>query len=110
MRCLKYLRIKIIDDHRQIRLSGSGNTTDFLASANNSKFTEKKTKANVAAATAFRLTLFGQRVSVSKHSIVNWWQSSRVMSDKRSDTIITLIGSVKNVGIIPHKNVDHATP
>ena len=33
-----------------------------------------------------------------------------VMSDKGSDTIITLIGSVKNVGIIPHKNVDHATP
>ena len=32
------------------------------------------------------------------------------MSDKGSDTIITLIGSVKNVGIIPHKNVDHATP
>ena len=32
------------------------------------------------------------------------------VSDMRSDTIITLIGSVKNVGIIPHKNVDHATP
>ena len=63
----------------------------------------------------FRLTLFGQRVSVSNsNSIVNWWQrhSSRVMSDKRSDTIITVIGSVKNVGMLPiapPKNVDHAT-
>ena len=34
------------------------------------------------------------------------------MSDKRSDTIITVIGSVKNVGMLPiapPKNVDHAT-
>lgn len=47
----------------------------------------------------FRLTLFGQR--------------GFLMSDMRSDTIISLIGSVKNVGwyanTTPHKNVDHAT-
>ena len=39
---------------------------------------------------------------------IYWW----VMSDKRSDTIITVIGSVKNVGMLPiapPKNVDHAT-
>ena len=57
----------------------------------------------------------GQRCCCYCIPIDSFWSKGSllfflVMSDKGSDTIITLIGSVKNVGIIPHKNVDHATP
>ena len=73
LRFLKYLQIKIIEIGDLIRLSGNDR---FLASD-----CCQKTKAK-AANSKFRLTLFGQRVSV-------------VMSDKGSDTIITLIEKLK---------------